>query len=386
MTVWMLKSARIGPGVTRTTARTVLLSGLALVAACGDTSSTAFGGTSGGRDLSGATLSCTIPDAFIIDGGPGVDGIPALTDPTLVAPDDPAAGYLRDDDRVMGLFLEQEPVAVPLNILWWHEIVNVDTEDTRLAVTHCPLTGSSLTFARGSAESATFGVSGLLFMNNLLMYDRNTTPSLWPQMSRGARCGPRSGTALTMEPSFEMTWAGWRSLHPTTRVVSGTTGHARDYRDYPYDGYDAPNNRALLGPLPEPIDDRRPPKERILGIPAGDSAGVAFPFGVLDSLGAISLAAVTVDAQPAIVLWDRERGAAAAFFSETESQTLTFRVENGAIVDDATGSTWRVDGRAASGPLTGTRLTPVAEAFVAYWFAWAAFYPDSELWLGPAEP
>ena len=38
---------------------------------------------------------------------------------------------------------------------------------------------------------------------------------------------------------------------------------------------------------------------------------------------------------------------------------------------------------AVSGPLTGRRLTPVAEAFVSFWFAWAAFYPDATLWSAP---
>jgi hypothetical protein len=30
--------------------------------------------------------------------------------------------------------------------------------------------------------------------------------------------------------------------------------------------------------------------------------------------------------------------------------------------------------------MTGRRLTAVAEAFVSFWFAWNAFYPDAVLW------
>jgi hypothetical protein len=73
------------------------------------------------------------------------------------------------------------------------------------------------------APGAEFGVSGLLYRNNLIIYDRNTEESLWPQMARGARCGVRHGSDLVMFPTVEMTWTGWRALHPRTRVVSSET-------------------------------------------------------------------------------------------------------------------------------------------------------------------
>jgi hypothetical protein len=229
-------------------------------------------------------LECTIPKSLIFDGGPGKDGIPALSNPRLVRIDDPGAQYLREEDRVIGLLVDGQPIAVPLNIEWWHEIVNFDLGSRHLAVSHCPLTGSSLVFDRAAAENGTFGVSGLLFMNNLIMYDRGTAESFWPQMLRGARCGPKTGTDLLMFPALEMTWTGWKSLHPDTKVVSSETGVARDYRVYPYGNYDQPDNPSLLFPMPAGIDQRRPPKERVLGIPQGPDGGIALPFGALRQL------------------------------------------------------------------------------------------------------
>ena len=83
-----------------------------------------------------------------------------------------------------------EPYAVPLNVLRYHEIVNATFETDGglldLAVTHCPLTGSSMVFDRAAAGGAEFGVSGILYQSNLVMYDRNTSESLWPQMVAGA--------------------------------------------------------------------------------------------------------------------------------------------------------------------------------------------------------
>ncbi len=47
----------------------------------------------------------------------------------------------------------------------------------------------------------------------------------------------------------------------------------------PYDNYDVPNNNRL--PLAIPIDDRRSPKEQVLGIPV-DGGGLETPFGELE--------------------------------------------------------------------------------------------------------
>lgn len=324
-------------------------------------------------------LSCSIPRAYIADGGPGKDGIPALTDPAFVPPDDPDAEYLRDSDRVIGLEVAGEYLAVPLNIGWWHEVVNLNRGALRLAITHCPLTGSSLAFDRSTVDGAAFGVSGLLYLNNLMLYDRTGSSSLWPQMARGARCGPRSGTALPLYPSVELSWGGWKALHPTTAVVSSATGHRRDYRQYPYGDYASPGNTQLLAPIPS-LDTRRDAKERVLGIIIGEAASMALPFGELAALGERAAVPATVGGQSVIVFWDGSVAAAAAFAPQLDGRALTFRSDGRTIVDVETGSQWNVDGRAISGTLAGRTLSQVADSFVAYWFAWSAFYPTTQLW------
>ncbi len=100
---------------------------------------------------------------------------------------------------------------------------------------------------------------------------------------------------------------------------------------------------------------------------------MAFPFGWLAELGSV---AVVNDAHR-VVLWDEAGQAAMAYQRDLDGQTLGFEVAGGRVVDRETGSTWRVDGLAVAGPLEGRRLTPIAEAYVAYWFAWAAFHPDT---------
>jgi hypothetical protein len=321
---------------------------------------------------------CLLSASNLIDSGVARDGIPALTDPPLVGPTADEADYLADSSRVIGLLVGDTPLAVPHNILWRHEIINLnDWAGRPIAVTYCPLTGSSLAFDRSAVDGAEFGVSGLLLDNNLVMFDRRDDESLWPQMIRGARCGPATGTRLEMIPVVEMRWNRWKALHPETQVLSRETGHRFSYgpRSYPYGPYEQIDNESLLYEE-TPIDGRRPPKERVLGIPAGLEGGVALPFRALDNGAAARVVEVAVGGRTAVVFWDRAAQGAMAF----EAPTASFTVTDGQIVDDETGSVWTVEGRAVDGPREGERLTPIREAYVAFWFAWAAFQSDTAVW------
>ncbi len=66
----------------------------------------------------------TIEVDEIMSGGPPRDGIPALTAPKSVAATE--AAFMRDDEQVLGVFLNGIAVAYPTRILSWHELVNDD--------------------------------------------------------------------------------------------------------------------------------------------------------------------------------------------------------------------------------------------------------------------
>ncbi len=355
----------------KSTSAIVIVSALIALPACGSKNNPV--------DATGVPTfrsDCIVSTSDFGDGGVGKDGIPALTNPELV---DPAqATYLTPDSRVIGMMLDGSPLAIPHNILWWHEIVNLTAFEADVAVTYCPLTGSSMAFDRAAVGGAELGVSGLLFKNNLTMYDRNATESLWPQMMGAATCGAEAGSTLDQVPVFEMSWSGWQALHPTTRVVSANTGHRRVYTSdgYPYGDYERENNPRLL--FQQSIDGRRPPKERVLGI-AVEDGGIALPFGELDTqpLRAVNL---IVAGRPVGVIWRRDHVGALAFETRLDGQDLELKIDGGRVVDVGTGTTWRLDGLATAGPLAGSRLEPVTEAYVAFWFAWAAFQPETTIW------
>ena len=319
---------------------------------------------------------CIIPTNLLNDSVP-IDAIPALTEPELVSAD--AVDYLGDDALVLGFHLGDLTVAVPHNILNHHEVINFNQTTPRVAVTFCPLTGSGLVFDRAAIGNAEFGVSGLIYLNNNVVYDRREPPSLWSQMGALAVCGEAVNTTLRPLALIEMTWEGWRTLYPDTKVISSNTGFERNYWADPIASYKEPHDTSILFPMPNPIDTRRLPKERVLGIPDG-VGGIAFPMMALDNGEPFRVVHASAKSSPIVVFFDRARRAAAAYHLTDDHAQRTFEVRTGQIIDIQTESIWQVDGRASGGPLDGTRLPPVDEAYVSFWFAWAAFQPQTAIW------
>lgn len=304
------------------------------------------------------------------------NSIRALTEPTMVAPDDPGVDFLNDSDRILGVYMNGEARAYPHNILWRHEIVNDRIGGDWISVTFCPLTGSGLGFDPVlDGTRLDLGVSGLLFANNLVLYDRLTTGVYGPQLGVEATCQGFSGEALALAPVQEMSWGRWKELHPNTTVVSGDTGEGLNYVTYPYGAYDNLLNPELLFPMS--VDATRPIKERVLAIRVL-TGGRGYPFGELSDIGDVVAINETLGGVPTAIFYESRAGQSAlAFDARVNGQTLTFDADepNGVWIDQETGSTWRLDGTATAGPLAGERLMTRADAYTLFWFAWRHFQP-----------
>jgi len=90
-----------------------------------------------------------------------------------------------------------------------------------------------------------FGVSGLLYRRNLVLYDVETG-SLWSQLLSEAVAGPLAGKEMKVLPVEHSAWGVWKTRYPDTRVLSFATGGQRDYRQDPYSSYLISRKPALL--------------------------------------------------------------------------------------------------------------------------------------------
>ena len=323
-----------------------------------------------------ATLVCNIPTGKIFSVLTR-DAIPSLTNPDVARSEESLMG---NSERVLGLVVGGEARAYRMGILWWHEVINDTLGGLPVLVSYCPLTGSGIAFdPRIDGEARNFGVSGLLFENNLIMFDR-TNESLWNQMLLGSQCGLDRGTSLTRLPIVETTWGIWKQMHPNTTFVTNDTGFFKNYRQYPYDDYADVDNPDTLFPTSR-FSTQRPPKELVLGIQE-NSLAVAFPFGTLGEKSLVVAHNDSIGTTPFLVMFLKDQQTAWAFDRRVNGQTLTFSVVEQftpTFTDEETGSTWDLTGLAMTGPLQGEQLALLPDAITVFWFAWSVYYPATRL-------
>jgi Protein of unknown function (DUF3179) len=157
-------------------------------------------------------------------------------------------------------------------------------------------------------------------------------------------------------------------------VLSADTPYKAEYKPLP------PRRTTLSAGLQRTVtgvDDRLPPMEQILALDAGGRhrayplAAVAAADGVVNEV---------VGDIPVVVLMDRRTRAMTAFRRTADGRTLTFEpAEGGVARDRETGSLWRIDGIAASGPLKSLKLAPV-NFHVGAWYSWVAYFPETTLY------
>jgi hypothetical protein len=316
--------------------------------------------------------------------GPDPDGIPAIDTPIFGATVYGDA-WLEDESPVLFFEWQEDARAYPLDILMYHEIVNDTVGGLPVAVTYCPLWNSALVFDRSLPDGTLldFGTTGNLRKSNLVMFDR-TTHSWWQQFSGEALIGELTGNVLAILPSQIASWADFKLYRPEGTVLSRQTGEIRPYGNSQYPGYDEIDATPFL--FEESIDERLPAMERVVAL-SSEGVDMAYPFHLLQDEGVIN---DQVAGTPIVIFWAEGTkspfgeasdppGASAVFVRTVDETLLTFAKTDKGFIDGETGSLWNIFGQALEGPMTGTMLqrVPYTEPF---WFAWAAFRPETEIW------
>ena len=206
----------------------------------------------------------------VLYGGPGKDGIPSIDSPQFVTIDQ--VWQLSDSDPVIGLVINGEAKAYPLNILIWHEIVNDEIGGIPVAVTYCPLCNTSIVFDRRVENQVLdFGTTGNLRHSDLIMYDRQTQ-SWWQQYEGSAIIGTLVGTRLTTLASRLESFADFKNRAPKGEVLIPNNPEFRNYGRNPYVGYDKSALPFLFkGKIPKNLS----PMMRVIAV---DDLAVSLPL------------------------------------------------------------------------------------------------------------
>lgn len=218
----------------------------------------------------------------------------------------------------------------------------------------------------------TFGVSGKLLRNVLVLFDRETG-SLWSQLLSEAVEGELTGTKLSPLPSWFMTWQEWKMRYPETlALVKGT-------EDNPEGGDGDVEGLQAGVPGAGRVDDGLLARQFVTGVEL-DGEAVAYPWSVLSREPVVN---DQMGDTPVLVVFDAGAATGVAFRRRVEGQTLTFSLsdpETLILTDVETGSRWAgLTGQALEGPLAGRQLERV-ESTEGFWSDWNDSYPETRVY------
>jgi hypothetical protein len=311
----------------------VLVLALALVAAVPADAAAAkdeHAGAEADRLNGFALTGLTVDRADVVPGGPRRDGIRSIDEPRFVPVAD--ATWVDDATPVLGVIVKNDARAYPVHLRDYHQIANDVVGGVPLAVTWDPLTGAPLAFERTmDGRVLGFGVSGLLYNSGFLMYDRETG-SLWSQFLGQAVAGPLAGKTLKRVRIRQEDLTSWRTRVGETRVLERPEPTKIDYRFSPFERYLVEN--AVRYPV-KARDERFHAKELVLGVVVGGKA-LAYLGSVLTREGG----------------WAEDVFQGRKVQIDYSTELSVFRWEAPEDVE-------------------------VSEA---YWFAWKAFHPDTDVW------
>jgi hypothetical protein len=294
------------------------------------------------------------------------DAIPSIDDPTF---GDEYFG--NPDDEV--LIVEPEdgsPArAYPIRILNYHEVVNdtvpvADGDADSIAVTWCPICGSGVVYeATVDDRRLTFGVSGKLADDDLVLYDRETD-SEWKQSTGECIAGELAGERLHVRSGPMTTYAAFHEAYPDGIVLQPASGGSAAASGYDPSGYDAYEEREAFGlrgmrgegPEREWDRDDLDPKTVVLSVTPADGGALGFPLPVVEAAGGVVEATV---GETDVVVLATDDGLHAF-----EHPGFALRIEDGTVRGD--GATWTP---ATGESIDGRRLRRVPTRRL-YSFAW----------------
>ncbi len=281
---------------------------------------------------------------------PPKDAIPPVYNPKFIPSKD--AHYLKDNDLVTSVTINNTTKAYPIKILDYHEIVADEIDDVAFAVSYCPLCASSLVFNRQIDENALptqFGVSGFLYQSDLMMYD-HATESLWSQIEGECVYGEKLGTQLELIPFQLMKWKNWKKKYPEGLVLSDETGFAREYNHFPYGEYDT-TERIFFPTKKKDEQNRLHPKTIVYALQAEGIAKVYPEDFILEQ----KIINDKIEQLPILIVVDKEDGIF-AFESKVGKLTLTFERTEDGLIDKETKTTWSFAGKALNGELAARHI------------------------------
>lgn len=321
------------------------------------------------------------------------DALPTLDFPKFILKSDENFNFY-EYEPVIAVSYNGESKAYPLSLLTMYELSNDSIGGEQAMVTFCPMCNAAMVFNRkvkkdGQQYLLNFGISGLLMHNDMIMYDKQTN-TWWEQLMGEAIVGELAGVELKMMRALIISVKDYFDRYPEGKILSPegikiidkTTGH-RPFHHLNHEN--STIDSAYF--LPEKVDSRLPPLERVLDIHT-EGHTIIYPFSslakkeVLNEVYDNMYFTIFYHSDMVSVLDEdtlsksRKIGSATAFRSYLNGMNYTFKKKDNYFVDDQTHSVWDITGYCREGTLREKQLMilPHSNHFA---FAYLAFFPDA---------
>lgn len=277
--------------------------------------------------------------------------------PAVVAMATPTANRVALDRLVVGVELNGEARAYPLQFIGYHHHVRDSIAGRAVLVTYCTVCRTGRVFdptVNGALER--FRLVGMDQFNAML--EDRTTGSWWRQANGEAVAGPLTGTAMTELPSRQVTLRQWLALYPTSRVMQGDPAFTAEYaQDYAFER--GTSRGRLSGTDPRSWEE----KSWVVGLRIG-SATRAYDWNQLLHEGAIN---DTLGGRPVVLAVAPDSASFYAFVRP--DPTTVFTVDRDSIRSQ--GLAYAFSGKGPAGA-----LEPIV-ASQEFWHSWRTFNPGT---------
>ncbi|HEC66383.1 MAG TPA: DUF3179 domain-containing protein [bacterium] len=303
-------------------------------------------------------------DLTEIDGTPNKNMFADITSPKFL--DVSAETKLEDTELVASFHIKDDYRAYPISYMYYHHLVNDTFGNQPVLISFCGICNSAIAFNPVvNDQSLSFGVLGVLYHNDLVMYDRETD-SWWVQVTGDGISGNHKGTSLEIIPGMEIVeYSDFKSGHPDGKVLQPVPGYTSQYQQFDY--FDIAEERTRSGRSGAAAD-----YNQVLGVQV---RGVAKAY-IFDDIEDTKVINDTLNGWSLLILKDPDDGGVRIFRRLLDDRVLDFEVVNSELKDIQTGSIWNFQGSVISGELEGESLLQ-PDYLELYKFAWEGFYPDT---------
>lgn len=283
-----------------------------------------------------------------------------------------AADSLDKNKLVIGVSIDGEAKAYPIQLIGYHHQVRDTVGNTEVMITYCTVCRTGRVFSpviNGKSES--FRLVGMDHFNAL--FEDVSTKSWWQQATGRAIAGPLKGTLLNEFPSTQLTLDAWLRKYPASKIMRPDMTFMDNY--FRLEDYDKGRMRSDLV--------RRDfiswnPKAWVIGVKHGN-ASKAYDWNELVSKRLIE---DSIANMPVLVTIENDTTSFHVYDRRVKGVVLNFikNKENDFLIDQNTKSTWNIDGFCIDGPLKDQRLTPV-QAYNEFWHSWQTFQTNTERYI-----